>query len=282
MSNNGENQGSVSKLTLKVQRYNPDRDKAPYMQEFTLPFRKGMTVLDGLLYIRENIDSSLAFRASCRMGICGACAMLINNLPRLACHTPVEEIGEFTLEIKPLPNFAIVKDLVPDTSSMFEKHASVKPYLMRDDQEEMEHPTAEFVQSPDELESYLQFAYCIKCGACVAACPTSATGKLYLGPQALTQAYRYCGDSRDNKSGERISAVDPYYGVWGCHFAGACSQVCPKGVDPALAIQLLRRKVFAQSLGGKERTPSPVAAPPTGSKEKIPVPEFTVTQDDRS
>ncbi len=265
------------KVKFKVQRYNPEKDKAPYLQEFTIPVSRGMTVLDGLIYIKENLDSSLSFRTSCRMAICGSCGMFINNYPHLACHTQIEELKSETIEIRSLPNFPIIKDLVPDNLPMLLKHKSIKPYLIRSDIEEMEKPTAEFMQTPSQLESYLQFSYCLKCGICLSACPTSASDKLFLGPQALAQCYRYCADSRDGGLKERLPLVDTDHGLWHCHLAGACSEACPKGLDPALGIQLLKRLLLSQALRlSKTRQPSPLVPPPTETKPKIPFPEFTV------
>ena len=201
-------------VTFKVQRYAPEQGRPPHLQEFTVPSSRGMTVLDGLLYIKENVDSTLAFRTSCRMGICGSCGMLINNYPHLACHTQIEEFHSDALTIKPLPNMPIIKDLVADLAPMFDNHKSIKPYLIRHDTEEMENPTAEFGQSPQELNNFEQFAYCIKCGICVSACPTSASDKLFLGPQAMAQCYRYCTDTRDEGQQERLPIVGTDHGAW--------------------------------------------------------------------
>ena len=269
----------VRQITFKVQRYDPEQESAPYSQEFIVPASHGMTVLEGLIYIKENLDSSLAFRTSCRMGICGSCAMLINNYPHLACHTQIEEFHSDTLTVKSLPNLPIIKDLVPELNPLFENHKSVKPYILRYDTEEMEKPTAEFAQTPQELWSFLQFAYCIKCGICVAACPTAASDKLFLGPQALAQCYRYCADNRDEGEQERFPAVDTDHGIWRCHLAGACSEACPKGLDPALAIQLLKRRLVSQAIGlRKKQQPASVVPPPAETRSKVPFPEFTVKQ----
>ena len=268
---------STKQITFKVQRYDPEQDSTPHFQEFTLPASRGMTVLDGLLYIKENLDSTLAFRTSCRMAICGSCGMLINGYPHLACHTQIEEFHADTLTIKPLPNLAIIKDLVADLTSLFDNHKAVKPYLVRPDTEEVANPTAEFAQTPQELESFLQFTYCVKCGICVSACPTSASDQLFLGPQALSQCYRYCADNRDGGRQERLPVVDTDHGVWHCHLAGACSEACPKGLDPALAIQLLKRQLVSGALGlGKKQPPASIVPPPTETKPKLPFPEFTV------
>jgi len=267
---------SPEQVTFKIQRYNPEGGSPPHLQEFTVPASKGMTVLDGLIYIKENLDSTLAFRTSCRMAICGSCGMLINNYPHLACHTQIEELKSNTLTIKSLPNMPIIKDLVADLTPLFDNHKLVKPYIIRQDSGEMENPTAEFTQPPQELNTFLQFAYCIKCGICVSACPTSASDELFLGPQALAQCYRYCADGRDEGQLERFPVVDTDHGAWRCHLAGACSEACPKGLDPALAIQLLKRQLASQAFGlRKKQAPSTVASPPTETEPKVPFPEFT-------
>ena len=273
------NEDETKQITFKVQRYNSEQDSAPYFQEFIVPASRGTTVLEGLIYIKENLDSTLAFRTSCRMGICGSCGMLINNYPHLACHTQIEEFHSDTLTVKSLPNLPIIKDLVPGLNPLFENHKSVKPYILRYDEEEMEKPTAEFAQTPQQLQTFLQFTYCIKCGICVAACPTAASDKLFLGPQALAQCYRYCADNRDEGEQERFPVVDTDHGIWHCHLAGACSEACPKGLDPALAIQLLKRRLVSQAIGlRKKQEPAPVVSPPTETKPKVPFPEFTVKQ----
>jgi len=267
----------TKQVTFRIQRYNPEQGGAPRLEEFVVPTSRGMTVLDGLIYVKEDLDSTLAFRASCRMGICGSCGMLINSYPHLACHTQIEEFHSDVLTVKPLPNMPVIKDLVVDLTPLFDHHRSIMPYIVRPDEQEMENPTAEFGQTPQELNDFLQFTYCMKCGICVAACPTSASDKLFLGPEALAQCYRYCADSRDSGQRERLRLVDTDHGAWHCHLAGACSESCPKGLDPALAIQLLKRQLASQALGfRKKQLPSPVVSPPTESKTRIPYPEFSV------
>jgi len=275
----GTKEQRMRELTFRVQRYLPGRDGKPYVQEFIVPLREGMTVLDGLIYIKENIDNTLSYRSSCRMGICGSCGMFINRFPRLACHTPVEELGTDTIEVRSLPNFPVIRDLVADLDPLFEKHKSVKPYIVSSEIEEAERPTGELLQSSEELESYAQFSYCVKCGLCLSACPTVATDPLFLGPQSLGQAYRYSADTRDTGAKERFKEADCRHGVWLCHLAGACSEACPKGVDPALAIQLLKRAMLFDILRiGKAKQLAPIAQSPAESKPKIDVPEFTVAQ----
>ncbi len=265
---------SVKQITFRVQRYDPENDSAPHFQEFIVPSSRGTTVLDGLIYIKENLDSTLVFRSSCRMSICGSCAIIVNDYPHLACHTQIDEFHADTLTVKPLANMPIIKDLVCSLDVMFEHHKSIKPWLVRDDKDEVQNPTDEYVQLPGELLEFSEFTNCVKCGACVAACPTSASDKLFLGPQALSQCYRYCDDSRDGGEQERVPMVDADHGLYYCHLAGACSEACPKGVDPALAIQLLKRRLTSRALGlGKKQKPASVVPPPTVTKEKISFPK---------
>jgi succinate dehydrogenase / fumarate reductase iron-sulfur subunit len=268
---------SSKDIRFTIQRYDPERDTTPHFQEFIVPTSRGTTVLDALIYIKENLDSSLTFRSSCRMSICGSCGILINNYPNLACHTQIEELHADRLTLKPLPNLPIIKDLVPDLDPMFANHKTIRPYIIRPDTEEMESPTAEFAQLPQALNDFLQFSYCVKCGICVSACPTSASDQIFLGPQALAQSYHYSADTRDSGGRERSPIVDTDHGIWNCHFAGACSEACPKGVDPALAIQLLKRKLISQAFGfGKKDQLASLVSPPTETKPKIEYPEFTV------
>ena len=281
-----ENKASTEEIimtaTFEILRYNPDSGEKPHFKSYKVPVPKGMTVLDGLHYIKENYDATLAWRSSCRMGVCGSCGMFINGLPRLACNLQIAHLESETIRIKPLPNFDIIRDLVPDLAGFFEKHRSVKPYLIRKEVEELNNPTGEYFQSVDELVNYVQFTYCIKCGLCLSACPTVATDDRYLGPQALGAAYRYDADTRDGGFDERAEVVFDRHGVWRCHFAGACSEVCPKGVDPAMAIQLLKRDIILKKLRlKKSKEPAPLAPPVTDwtPNPKIPkAPEPTVTK----
>jgi len=239
---------TVRDVKFHVTRYNPETDASPYVKTYTVPVREGMTVLDGLHYIKENLDASLAWRFSCRMGICGSCGMLLNGRPTLACNTQILHIAETQLTVGPLPNFNIIRDLVPDLTSMFEKHRSLKPYIARADEAELNDPAGEFYQTPEQLEAYLQFTYCIKCGCCMAACPTLATDARYLGPMPLSAAQRYNQDTRDDGRPQRNQVTGSAHGAFRCHYAGECSRACPKGVDPAKAIQHLKRRLVLDYL----------------------------------
>lgn len=235
----------MDKLRLRVQRFNPSSDGRPRFEQFDVQKKEGMTVLDAILNVRDYVDHSLGVRFSCRMATCGSCGMKINGLPRLACYTPVDELKSDTVMVQPMDNFPIIKDLVTDLSGFFEAHRSLLPHIVRADVQEMDNPTSEFSMGEKELEAILQFTYCIKCGLCNSSCPTVGTDTLFPGPQALVQAYRYTMDVRDEGGRERLKLMDSEHGIWRCHYAGSCSAVCPKGVDPALGIQLLKRHVMA-------------------------------------
>lgn len=225
----------VKTVTLRVRRYDPEKNMPKY-NEYKVPVKRGMSVLDSILYIKEYLDPSISVRYSCRMGICGSCGVLIDGKEKLACQTQILDLNKDLIRVDPLGNFDIVKDLVPQLDNLFRNHEKVKPYIIRED----ENTHSEYLQTPKERGKYEMFTNCILCGACLSACPTSATDPQYLGPQALAQAFRYITDTRDNGFCDRLNAIDSKHGVWRCHFSGSCSDVCPKGVDPALAIQLLR------------------------------------------
>jgi succinate dehydrogenase / fumarate reductase iron-sulfur subunit len=242
-------------IAFRVRRFDPDVDSAPHWSEYRQHVHDGMTVLEALHQLKAEQEPTLSWRSSCRMGVCGSCGMFINDLPQLACQTQVLHLGTDVVTIAPLPNYDNVKDLVPDLAPLIEKHAAVKPYIIYLDQIEIDEPTGEFLQTPDQREEFSQFTHCIKCGLCLAACPTVATDPLFLGPQALAQAYRYTADNRDCGLKDRLEAIDILHGPYQCHLAGACSQACPKGVDPAFGIQLLKRALVLDNIGlGKKKS----------------------------
>ena len=228
----------TKEITFIIKRWDPKKGRF-FTSTYKVPVYKGMTILDAFIYIKENLDHTLAYRGSCRMATCGICGVIVNGIPRLACDTQVLYLNTDTVKIEPLKNFPLVRDLIVDHTPFFEKQRKIKPYLIRKgSEEEYWNPTREYLQTPEEHEEYMQFSYCLTCGLCYSACPTSGTNINFLGPQALMNAYRFIADSRDEGTDERIAVVDSPDGCWGCHFAASCSEVCPKGVDPALARQL--------------------------------------------
>jgi succinate dehydrogenase / fumarate reductase iron-sulfur subunit len=250
---NNRNEILRDNIVLKVFRANRTKGDSISYDSFEVPVQRWTTVLDALLYAKSYHDSSIGIRYSCRMASCGSCGMKINGIPKLACYTKISELEGGTITCEPLANFPHIRDLVTDFSQFFNHHKKMQPYI-HDENSDMtdRKKLTEFKQSVEEVDKYLQFSYCIKCGLCYSACPTVATDTKFPGPQALSQAYRYYADTRDNDTQERLNIVDEKHGIWRCHFAGSCSTVCPKGVDPALGIQLLRGHLMGFSKNEKK------------------------------
>lgn len=220
-------------------------DRKSKSDTFRVPKSKISTVLEGLQYISDNLDGTLSFRHSCRMEICGSCSMEINGKPRMACSTIAESLGRDTIRVNPLPHYEIIKDLVVDIQPFFDKYREVKPYIIREEPEKIE---SELLQTPEQFKVYEQYSMCIKCGLCLAACPISGSDEDYLGPAALAAALRYNLDNRDEGKEERLDIVGGGNGAARCHFANECSEVCPKDVDPSLAVQVLRRQGISHEI----------------------------------
>ncbi len=263
-------------VTIRVKRWSPTKGKVEW-REYQVETYRGMTVLEALLKVKAEKDHTLSMRYSCRMGVCGSCGMVINGVPRLACQTQIAEVASESnpvITIEPLYNHPVIRDLATDFNPFFGKHASVKPYLIRKDIEEREGPTGEYILKPEELENIYQFSLCISCGLCYSACPVAASDPEYLGPQALAQALRFIIDPRDEDPNTRIAVVDSEHGCHRCHYAATCSAVCPKAVDPAMAIQMLRSIVFRHRLGfWRKRTSKPAEKPKEWQPKKPMPPE---------
>jgi fumarate reductase iron-sulfur subunit len=228
-------------VTLKVTRYRPEQDSAPSTQAYTIPYQQDKVVLDALNYIKDQVDGTLAFRWSCRMGVCGSCGMMVNGVPKLTCAAFLRDYYPGEIRIEPLTYFPIIRDLVIDLSDFMEKLHRVKPWIIRQTEKPIEE--GEYLQTPAELENYHQFSACINCMLCYAACPVYGAEPKFLGPAAIALAYRYNLDSRDQGRTERQRIVGGSEGIWECTFVDACTEVCPKGVAPSIAIQ--RTKVSA-------------------------------------
>jgi fumarate reductase iron-sulfur subunit len=234
---NKHSQPDQAHKKVAVQRYRPEVDDHPWYQHYEVPFTADTSVLEALQYIKDELDPSLSFRWSCRMAICGSCGFMINGVPMLGCKAFLRDYD--TLEVAALDNFPIERDLISDISDFVDKLETVKPYLIRADESELDTAvpvTEAFVQTPGQVSRYQQFSNCINCGLCYAACPQFGRNSEFLGPAALALAYRYNQDSRDQGSAERMPFLNAEQGVWSCTFVGYCSEVCPKQVDPAAAI----------------------------------------------
>ena len=234
-----EVKSSSKTITLRISKFNPEKDQRKAFHAFTVPYQRWTTVLDAILDVKSHQDHSIGVRYSCRQATCGSCGMIINGKPKLACFTKISELDSDVVTVEPMNNFPLIRDLAVGFERMFSTHKRIKPYIIREDSE-ISSGTKEFLQTPEDVEKYIQFSSCIKCGLCNSACPTMTTDSAFIGPQGLAQAYRYVADNRDQGKDERLRIIDEPHGIWRCHFAGSCSQVCPKGVDPAMGIQLLR------------------------------------------
>ncbi|TDD15808.1 succinate dehydrogenase iron-sulfur subunit [Nonomuraea diastatica] len=218
---------------MEVSRYRPGEDDEPVLQGYDVPLMPDWAVLDGLNYIKDQLDGSLSYRWSCRMGVCGSCGMTVNGEPRLTCGTFLDEYGDGPVRIEPLKGFPVIRDLVVDIDDFLAKLSSVRPWLVREGED---LPlTTEYAQTPEQLEAYKQYSMCINCLLCYSACPVYVLEPDFLGPAAIALAQRYNLDSRDMD--DRFDVLNLEDAVWGCTFVGECTQVCPKHVDPAEAIQ---------------------------------------------
>jgi len=222
-------------IPLKVARYRPEHASMPYFDEYRVPYREDMVVLDALNHIKDEIDGSLAYRWSCRMGVCGSCGMMVNGKPRLTCSTFLREFYPKRVVVGPLRHFPVVRDLVVDMTDFMVKLKEVKPWIIR--KEERPVQEGEYLQTTEEVDAYKQFSMCINCMLCYAACPVYGLEPSFIGPAAIALAQRYNKDNRDQGAEERLEICSEHDGIWQCTFVGECTKACPKGVDPAGAIQ---------------------------------------------
>jgi fumarate reductase iron-sulfur subunit len=222
-------------IALEVTRYCPDRATEPTSQRFEVPFREDWVVLDALNYIKDQLDGSLSYRWSCRMGVCGSCGVMVNGEPKLTCATFLSHYRPGPVRVEPLRYFPVVRDLVIEMTDFMVKLQGVQPWIVREDEKPLS--AGEYLQTPEELDTYKQFSMCINCMLCYAACPVYGLDPQFIGPAAIALAQRYNLDSRDQGARQRLDNLSQHEGIWGCTFVGECSQVCPKGVDPAGAIQ---------------------------------------------
>ena len=230
---------TMREIEIEVMRYHPETDSAPRYQTYRVPFTDDMSVLQGLQYIKDHLDGTLTFRWSCRMAICGSCGKMVNGEPVLSCHTFLRDYYPAKLRVEPLDHFPIIRDLAVDQTDLLEKLEGIKPYIVRQEEKPLEEGV--YSQTPAQLAEYQQFSHCINCMLCYAACPQYGLNDDFQGPAVLALLHRYNSDSRDEGKAERMAVVNAEDGVWGCTLVGACSTVCPKGVDPATAIN--RNKV---------------------------------------
>jgi fumarate reductase iron-sulfur subunit len=222
-------------ITLEIARYHPERDTEPTFERFDVPFQQDWVVLDALNYLKDQMDGTLTYRWSCRMGVCGSCGMMVNGVPKLTCAAFLRDYLPGPIRVEPLAGFPVERDLVVVLDDFMDKLSAVKPWIIRQQEQPLEQ--GEYRQSPGQLADYKQFSMCINCMLCYAACPVYQHEEEFVGPAALALAQRYNHDSRDEGNNQRYPLIWSEHGIWDCTFVGECSVVCPKHVDPAGAIQ---------------------------------------------
>ncbi len=238
-----EQAGRVVKFS--IYRYDPDKDARPYMQDLEVELAPtDKMLLDALMRIKHANDDSLAFRRSCREGVCGSDAMNINGKNGLACITNLRELSE-PIVLRPLPGLPVIRDLIVDMTQFFEQYNSIRPYLIND----TPPPEKERLQSPVEREELDGLYECILCAACSTACPSFWWNPdKFVGPAGLLQAYRFLADSRDLATSERLDDLEDPYRLFRCHSIMNCVDVCPKGLNPTLAIGKIKELMVRRAV----------------------------------
>ena len=231
---------------FRIYRWNPEDSRNPVVDTYPIDLADcGPMVLDALIKIKNEIDTTLTFRRSCREGVCGSCAMNIDGVNTLACIKAIDEI-KGDVRIYPLPHMPVVKDLVPDLTHIYAQYYSIQPWLQT---ESTAPPDKEWPQSIEEREKLDGLWECILCFCCSTACPSYWwNGDRYLGPAVLLQAYRWIADSRDEHTGERLDALEDPFKLYRCHTIMNCTDACPKGLNPAKAIGAIKRLIVERQV----------------------------------
>ena len=241
--------GDEDRVTLTVFRYDPEVEakQEPRFDDFQIPFEQGMTVLDALIYARDEYDSSLTFRHSCRQAVCGSDAFFVNGQQRLGCQTQISDLQR-PVRVEPLPHQDVVKDLVVEMDHFYDQMESVDPFFDPDSLPEGE--LAEQRQSRENHEKVKMSTRCIWCGACMSSCNIAAGDNQYLGPAAINKAYQFYMDEREGeqKRQERLEIIEQEHGVWRCQTQFSCTEVCPKDIPLTEHIQELKREAVKQNL----------------------------------
>ncbi len=231
------------KITLQIQRYNPEVDGKPHFRDYPVEVEPTDRVLDALMQVKNYQDGTLAFRKSCAHGVCGSDAMIINGRERLACKTLVKDVAEAdgtVVKIEPLKHLPLLRDLMVEQDEFFARWRKVKPFLINDQRA----AEKERVQSPEERAVFDDPTKCILCGSCYSACPIlDGKNTAFIGPAALAQAARFIFDSRDRGLAERLEVLDHPDGVWACENHFQCTRVCPRGIKVTKNINLTKRRI---------------------------------------
>jgi succinate dehydrogenase / fumarate reductase iron-sulfur subunit len=227
------------KVTLKIKRFNPEKDAAAWWGEYPIEAEPTDRLLDALNHVKWYIDGSLTYRRSCAHGICGSDAMLINGANALACKVLLKNLGS-RITIEPMRGFKVIKDLLVDMEAFFEKYRKVKPYFVAHSPE----PEKERLQSIEDRERFEDTTKCILCGACTTSCPSFWANEDYVGPAAIVNAHRFIFDSRDESREERPSILGTADGVWRCRTIFNCVEACPRGINITRAIGEVKKALL--------------------------------------
>ena len=238
--------GAARQRQFRVYRYDPESRETPRVDSFDVDLdRCGPMVLDALIKIKNEVDSTLTFRRSCREGICGSCAMNIDGVNTLACTQPIAAIAG-PVRIFPLPHLPVVKDLVPDLDEFYEQYAAVEPWLQA---REPAPAAGERRQSPADQEKVDRPSACILCACCSTSCPSYWwNSDRFLGPAALLAAHRWIVDTRDGATADRLAKLDESFRLYRCHTIMNCTKTCPKGLNPAKAIAEIKKLMVERQL----------------------------------
>lgn len=231
-------------VTLKIFRYDPEKDKKPHYDKYTVEAEPTDRVLDLLEYVKGVHDGTLSFRRSCAHGICGSDAMRINGRNRLACKMLVKDLHSNKITVEPLLGMQVVKDLIVDMEPFFENYRSVLPYLINDEPE----PKQERLQSPEDRELFDDTTKCILCACCTTSCPSFWANDKYVGPAAIVAAHRFIFDSRDRAGAERLRILNDQFGVVRCHTIFNCTEACPREIQVTKAIGEVKKAIATGSL----------------------------------
>ncbi|GJL52219.1 MAG: succinate dehydrogenase iron-sulfur subunit [Nitrospirales bacterium] len=233
--------------TLRIRRFNPEqKSPSPFFQDYQLDLEASDSVLDGLIKVRETLDDSLALRCSCRGAICGSCGMRINGHAALACKTKIisATTESHTIQVEPMNNMPVIKDLITDMSLFWEKIRQIQPWL----QPAKPIPEAEHLAPAEAMNHLSSVMTCIMCGVCVSDCTVLEVDSKFIGPAALAKAYRFVADPRDAATKQRLTTLNEPEGMWDCTRCMECIQVCPKGVEPMDRIMSLRAMGFDEHI----------------------------------
>lgn len=230
---------------VRIYRYDPDSGENPRMDTYEIDLDAcGPMVLDALIKIKNEMDSTVTFRRSCREGICGSCSMNIDGTNTLACIKPIDDISG-DINIYPLPHMSVIKDLVPDMTHFYAQYASIEPWVKTDSPAPA---GSERLQSPEDRAKLDGVYECILCACCSTSCPSYWwNGDKYLGPAVLLQAYRWLADSRDEHKGERLEELEDPFKLYRCHTIMNCAKTCPKGLNPAKAIGEIKKMIVEKN-----------------------------------